>query len=49
MAQSNLCLADMQTLIHTVFVKCSPGCWALRVKGKVPLGEPLMAGRVQAL
>lgn len=42
LAQGNLCLADMQTLIQTVFVKCSPGFWALRVKGKAPLGEPLM-------
>lgn len=37
LAQGNLCLADMQTLIQTVFVKCSPGFWALRVKGKAPL------------
>lgn len=48
-AQGNLCLADMPTLIQTVFVKCSPGCWALRVKGKAPLEEPLVGGRVQAL
>ena len=43
-AQGNLCLADMPILIQTVFVKCFPGCWALRVKGKAPLGEPLMDG-----
>ena len=48
-AQGHLCLADMPTLIETVFVKCSPGCWALRVTRKAPLGEPLIGGRVQAL
>lgn len=47
-AQGHLCLADMPTLIETVFVKCSLGAGPSESR-EGTLWESLYRGQVQAL